>query len=117
SQFFGHVVSLGPDTITVTQESFDTNPIVDGVPNERIVAVTGSTRIQRITNKSPEQFTEEIAAFVKQKGTKTVPPTSVITKSILLTDIKAGDRVFVQSPRDVRLMETFDATLIQVVVQ
>ncbi len=115
NHFFGHVKSIGPDSITVIQESFDTDPIVDGVSNTRIAIVTSATILQRVIKKSPEQFRDEIAAFIKQKETKTVPPSNVITKPIPLTHFKEGDRVFVQSSRDVRLQETFDATLIQII--
>lgn len=115
NQLTGQVQSVGAASLTLVQQSLDTDPIVDGVSNVRTANVTSETVIQRTVQKSPEQIKKELAEYAKLKNPKSPPPSSVTYQNITLRDIKEGERVLVQSATNIRLLETFDASLIRVI--
>lgn len=114
SQLTGQVQIVGASSLTLVQQSLDTDPIVDGVSNARTANVTSATVIQRVLQKSPEQLKAELDEYAKLKNPKSPLPSAVTYQRIKLSDIKQGDRVFVQSASNIRFLETFDATLIRV---
>lgn len=113
--FTGTVQSVSGKSITVLQTSLDTDPAADGVSNTRTVTIASSTLIQETIVKTPEQLAkdaQDLQTSLKKGGTIS-PPSSFVPSSV--SDIKAGQTVFIQSDTDVRLLSTISATIIRIV--
>jgi hypothetical protein len=92
------VNSVGSDRIIVTQRSLDTDPIADGVSDERTVFITAETKIYFETPKSSDQIAKT--------------PLSPFTRNeAIWTDIpQENGLVRVSAADDVRLKDEFVAT-------
>lgn len=104
----GTVVAVGTDTLTVKQNNLDTDPIADGIPDERIVTVAAGTPIYFDTIKTAFEMQRELAAL--KPGTP--PPVASTRTMAKLSDIQVGQTVYVESKQDVRLLSSIPATQI-----
>ena len=117
----GTVQSVNADgSITVTQNSLESDELVDHVSDQRWIIVTSNTIINRSVAKSQEQFQKETADFnsARAAGSATVAPPSPMSEELVrLGDIPVGSRVRVESDQDVRTLERFSATRISVILE
>mgnify|MGYP001586340924 FL=1 len=96
------VISVGSDRMIVTQRSLDTDPIADGVPDERTVFITAETKIYFETPKSPDQIVKD-------------PLSTVIKTEAAWTDIPQDNRMIrITAEYDIRLKDEFIATEIAI---
>lgn len=108
----GIVDSVEGDSLTITQDYFDTDEKVDGISDTRHANITANTKIELHTQKDQEVLSKELAAF--KPGPDSTPPAPFILSNIKLSDIKPGDRVNVISDSELRLAEEFTALTINV---
>lgn len=108
-------------TIEADLQAFD--PLgLKGLPKERTVTVSASTKITSISEMSPEeavaaQLAYEQALAAYEPGPENldpppVPPSGFKEAAIALTDLKAGDRVTVTAAADILASASFEAVSI-----
>ncbi len=96
------VISVGNDRMLVTQRSLDTDPIADGVSDERTVFITAETKIYFESLKSPDKIAKS-------------PLSTTDRVTADWTDIPQGNGlVRIYAAEDVRLKEEFTATEIAI---
>jgi len=103
-----------PDSLTILQDSLDSDPLVDHVAAQRWITTTPATVVLRSINKPAEQVQKEFAEFNAGHSSATMPPSPLKQETIQLTDIPAGARVLVESDQDVRSLESIPALRITV---
>ena len=114
---FGQVKSVSGSVITLSTPT--TNPF-DESPKVREVTVTGSTKIVKNENKSPETMQKELEAYQKKMSawkpgstdTPPAPPEPFVEQEISLSDIKADDQISVEANSPIRMVEKFEAVKI-----
>lgn len=112
----GTINSVDGQQLSVTATSLDTDPTVDGVPNERTIVVSTSTSIVLRTNLSAQDFTKKMEEWNKSEDkTKVTPPTPYTEKSLSISDLKPGQTISVTSNEDLRLLTTIKAKQIVLV--
>jgi hypothetical protein len=107
SSISGTVTSVTSDSLTIEQDFFDTDELVDGVSNLRHAKISANANIQAHTAKDPEILNKELAAL--KPGSESQPPAPFTVTNIKLSDIKPGDRVVMTSDTELRLAEEFIA--------
>jgi hypothetical protein len=110
STISGTVTSVTSDSLTIEQDFFDTDELVDGVSNLRHAKISANAKIQAHTAKDPEILNKELAAL--KPGSESQPPAPFTVTNIKLSDIKPGDRVVMTSDTELRLAEEFIALTI-----
>ncbi len=114
----GTVQSINTDgSLTVLQDSLESDELVDHVSDQRWITLTPNTIIMRSVAKSQEQFQKETAEFnsARAAGSAAVTPPSPMSEELVqLGDIPVGSRVRVESDQDIRTLERFSATRISV---
>ncbi len=113
-QFTGTVQSVSGDTLTVLQQSLETDPLVDGVEDLRTVTITSATALQRVDAKPLNQIEQELAASRTSKQI-TPPPSLYSFISVKLAEIRVGQRVSVEAATDVRLQSNIQAVTIRLI--
>ncbi|MBI4139020.1 hypothetical protein HY479_02610 [Candidatus Uhrbacteria bacterium] len=99
----GSVMAVEQGLVIVVQESLDTDPLADGVPDERVVRIGPETKIFIQKEASPD----ELAAASATPDTAPIPVGRTAAK---WTDIPTeGGRVRVSANEDIRLKEEFTA--------
>jgi hypothetical protein len=104
--FAGTVQAISGTGLKVKAENLDTDLTVDGVDDVRVVSLAANATIQKSVQKTEAQLATEL------KADHNTPPLAVTLTSMRLADIKLGDRVFVSSLSDVRLVQTIVASSI-----
>lgn len=108
-QLTGTVVKNGSGKLVVKQTNLDTDPVVDGVSDERTVKLAADAKVYKETPKTSEQMNKELASFNTEKeGVE--PPSPYTRTSIKLSDIPTGATVRVTTDSPVRLLEQITAT-------
>lgn len=113
----GVIRSVGTNSFVLTQTSLDTDPIVDGVSDDRTIVLTNNAALSIIAPKSSEQFSQELNAFQHASPNKTganVPPSPTLRQSIKPSDMKVGQMVSIESDEEVRLLSTIHAKSVTV---
>lgn len=115
----GTVESNDGKILKVRQQSFDTDPFVDGVSDVRTVTIDAKTVVRRQTTKSPEELQKEFETFKPAPASAETlpppePPRPVGYATISLKDIKNGQRVFVEADGDLRTADNIVAKTITV---
>ncbi len=114
----GTIQSINADgSLTVLQDSLESDELVDHVSDQRWITVTPQTVIARSVAKSQEQFQKEMSEFNQRRnvGSMTAtPPLPITETSVQLRDIPAGSHVRVESDQDVRTLEHISATRISI---
>jgi len=103
----GTVTNVGNNELSLTQQSLDTDPRVDGISDTRTILVNASTTFVQYVDKTPEQISNELKSFVGSATTE--PPSATTSKTISLSDIKPGSTVTVVAQEDVRLADHIQA--------
>ncbi len=104
--FSGTIKSISANSLTVTALTLDTDPIVDGIGNDREVTITANTKIQKLTDKTVEEMMADNAA--------TTPPTPFKISQLQLKDLTVGQTISINSATDVRLAPVVTAETITV---
>lgn len=113
----GVITATSANSFTITQNSLDTDPIVDGIGDERTIAITPQTQITKNTPKDPKKLAEEQAQFIASNKSLTtaVPPSPVIQEAMSIGDLRVGQSVLVQSTAsDIRFESTIYAQTVTV---
>jgi hypothetical protein len=115
----GTVLEVGNGTLVINVSS--TNPFGD-TSSMRTVAVSSATAIEKQTPKSPAEFQKEVTALQKipfrnTTGTPPLPPLPYSIDKLMLSDLRVGDLVTVESTGDISASANFAATRILSIVQ
>lgn len=111
STITGKIISLNKDTITIQQDYFDTDPLIDKVEQNRVASINKNTVFVLSTQKTAEQLARETSDFKPGTGT---PPSPAVAREITFSSLKAGDRVTIESDRDLRTAAVFTAVKVTV---
>ncbi len=127
----GTVEKIDGNKLTV--KTVPLNPLADSSLDERIVDVDSSTKIFQMTQKDPQEYQKEMAAFQKTMQSQTqaqisntanktnsakpqtaTPPMPFDKKQISLSDLKAGMQISITSSIDIKTAQEFTATEIDI---
>lgn len=105
--FSATVKAVNANGLTVTALTLDTDPKVDGISNDREITVTAETKIQKLTDKTPEEMSAEANAT-------TTPPSPFKITQLQLKDLTVGETITISSATDVRLAPVITAQAITI---
>jgi len=111
--FTGIVQSVSGQSITVVEQSLETDPLVDRISNTRTVTIDANTVIQSSVTKTAAEIAQDVKTLQDslKKGEPVAAPSNSVPAK--LSDIMPGQLVYVQSNQDVRLLSTIPATSIR----
>jgi len=116
NSFTGTVISNDGKNLVVTQESLMSDPIADGISDDRTVLITPNTKIIKTSKKSNQQFMSELQAYetAQNAGNNTQkPPEDTVEQILKISDLSIGSKVLVSSNQDVMFLETVSSTIVQ----
>lgn len=101
----GTVVNVGSKSLTLKQTNLDTHPLVDSIPDERLVTLAANAHIYAETEKTTAQFQAELADFEKSSldNPERTPPQIFTRREITLSDIPVGASLRIISEESVRM--------------
>lgn len=107
----GTVTAIEGDKITMHLASI--NPFDDQSLNDRTVLITADTKIVKNVAKDPKTLSEELAKyrFTAKGGAAPQSYVQIITS---MSDIKVGTSVLVKSSENVKMMQEFTASEVQI---
>ena len=106
----GTINSINNQQFVVTATNLDTDPTVDGVPNERTILIATSTSIVIRTNLTAEEFSKKMDEWSKSPDRlKSAPPAPYTEKTVAISSLQPGQTVSITSGEDLRLLTTIKA--------
>lgn len=122
----GTVQSISGNTITM-KSTVAMNPF-ENLPEIRMVTVTDTTKIVKLSSKDQQVFQAEMDAYQKsisKTASKTstsssavttplAPPSPMKETVVKLSDLKAGDMIVAEAREDVKMQASFEAVRIMV---
>jgi hypothetical protein len=115
----GTVIAVSSDGFEIQVMQTVRNPLANPAPLTRTVKVTASTKMTETVRKSDAEFKADVDAFQlalknAAPGTPAVPPQPFTEKTVALSDIQEGMRVFVTSDVDLTTAASITATAVSV---
>ena len=107
----GTVADVLDNGLYIQATNVDTDMTADGLDDHRTVLTTDATVIQKITNKDPGIFAQEMSDAAKNG---TPPPQPFTAQTMKLSEINVGDAVSVSVSEDARTNGQVTATTINV---
>lgn len=102
----GVIQSVSSNTLVVLAKNLDTDPIVDGISDERTILLSAKTKIQKLTPKTSEEL-----AQASNAGTFVEPFQITVLNA---SSLKVGQLVSIQSDSEVRFAAKITAITITV---
>ncbi len=113
----GTVVSIDGDSMVIDAPQVVRNPFDEPAPTARTVRIGATTKFVELVPKDPETLRKELDAMQTKKPgdvtTSDAVPSPFARKTLKITDIEVGARVWVLAADDILRASTFDAVEIQ----